>query len=193
MILLLTLLNVAVFLAMIFFLFRTVFARGRRLEMLGRSFLLLFGWMGTGLALVFVMDPSVDRAQPTQSEKIADEVYEAPKKAPNQSKAENGLDDCDGNKVCIMDTHKLAAQSACNPKIRDMGNYSSRWIDSWTEPRYSKYAVNLEKNNTLTMFGDAIEFQNAFGAWQRVSYVCVYNFETDSVLTVSGQPGRLNL
>ena len=100
---------------------------------------------------------------------------------------------CGTRAECVIEEHKISAQVACDPKVEDLGNYTARWTNSWYEPRYSHYSVDLEQENTLTMFGDSIEFQNGFGAWQRAAYVCVYNYATGEVLTVSGQAGRLDL
>jgi hypothetical protein len=209
MITVLSILVVLAFGAMIVHLVRALFARGRRVEMMKRASLLFMGWIAIGFTLALMEEPGSEKA--TGGE-VRTTASEAPSEAEQASKCGSDSrlcdderdiaktasdtkdqDDCEDRIACIVEEHKNAAQVACNPAIEDMGNYTSRWTNSWYEPRYSHIYLNLEQENTLTMFGDSIEFQNAFGAWAKVSYVCVYDFVSRKVLTVSGEAGRLDL
>ena len=41
------------------------------------------------------------------------------------------------------------------------------------------------------IFGDKLKFQNGFGAWANVIYMCVYDMKNKEVVRVGAEAGRL--
>ena len=85
------------------------------------------------------------------------------------------------------------AQVACAERIERLANYSFRWTTGWfLGGRFPRYRWEDDERRVATVFGDAIEFQNAFGAWQRHRYSCRVDGSVDPprVLNVSAEPGR---
>ena len=86
-----------------------------------------------------------------------------------------------------------AAQVECAERIERLANYSFRWTTGWfLGGRFPRYRWEDDERRVVTVFGDAIEFQNAFGAWQRHRYSCRVDGSVDPprVLNVSAEPGR---
>ena len=86
-----------------------------------------------------------------------------------------------------------AAQVECAERIERLANYSFRWTTGWfLGGRFPRYRWEDDERRVATVFGDAIEFQNAFGAWQRHRYSCRVDGSVDPprVLNVSAEPGR---
>ena len=86
-----------------------------------------------------------------------------------------------------------AAELECADQIERLANYSFRWATGWfLGGRFPRYRWEDDDRRVATVFGDAIEFQNAFGAWQRHRYSCRVDGSVDPprVLNVSAEPGR---
>ena len=86
-----------------------------------------------------------------------------------------------------------AAQVECAERIERLANYSFRWTTGWfLGGRFPRYRWEDDERRVATVFGDAVEFQNAFGAWQRHRYSCRVDGSVDPprVLNVSAEPGR---
>lgn len=178
------------------YLFRMVVSSGRRLEMLRNASAGVLVTCGAILAMGFSLTDDYDTKETPRESVAASPNPEV--NSPSEIKEtyhvqETDSDDCGDETQCIIDEYKIDAEVACNPRIESLANYTHRWVNAWYEPRYTHFAVDLEIENSLTMFGDAIEFQNGFSAWQRSSYVCVYDYESGVVITVDAQPGRLDL
>ena len=99
--------------------------------------------------------------------------------------------DCGEDLACIYEEHKIAATIACDREIERLANYSSRWTNAWYEDRYSSLSWLSKPNKSIRLFGDKIQFQNGFGAWQNHIYMCLYDFERAVVLGVEAESGRL--
>ena len=54
-----------------------------------------------------------------------------------------------------------------------------------------KFRWKNKEQLTLTYFGDQIQFQNGFGAWQNMIYQCDYDPVNKKLLNVKVYPGRL--
>lgn len=87
---------------------------------------------------------------------------------------------------CWGDRHSIAAQIACKTPIENMAKYSFTWMDGSMFSRYT-----LSGNGKVSYMGDHIQFQNGFGANQRMSYMCQYDPATKTVTEVVSQPGVL--
>ena len=90
---------------------------------------------------------------------------------------------------------RAASQVECARRVERLANYSFRWTGGWTGiwTRFPRYRWDDDERRIATMFGDSIEFQNGFGAWQRHRYSCRVDgtVEPPSVLDVTAVPGRL--
>ena len=76
---------------------------------------------------------------------------------------------------------------------RAVVQYTHRWTDGILESKFSRFGWLNEAAGTLSFYGDKIEFQNGFGAWQPYRYTCNFNPANDQVLGVNADPGRLKL
>ena len=87
---------------------------------------------------------------------------------------------------------RAAAQVECAGRIERLANYSFRWTGGlWG--RFPRYRWEDDERRITTIFGDSIEFQNGFGAWQRHRYSCRVDGTVNPprVLNVTAVPGRL--
>jgi hypothetical protein len=92
---------------------------------------------------------------------------------------------------CWAERHRAAAARACAPQIERQGAYGHRWTVRSNVGKFSRYAWADEGNATVRYFGDAIEYQNAFGAWLPHTYSCTYGTITGRVLAVDAIQGRI--
>lgn len=98
---------------------------------------------------------------------------------------------CDSALSCAVEEHRISAQVACNREIEGFANFSFRWTNTWTKPKYVRQSWDGNSRDTFRLFGDEIEFQNGFGAWQKHIYVCAYDFDRGAVVAVDVEPGRI--
>ncbi|MDH5752972.1 MAG: SHOCT domain-containing protein [Deltaproteobacteria bacterium] len=86
---------------------------------------------------------------------------------------------------------KMAAESwVCITPTEKMARNSHKWTDGTLEPKFSHFRWKI-KGKVLTLIGDKIQYQNAFGAWINHVYECDIDLKTKSLLDVRAQPGRL--
>ncbi|MFU8864638.1 MAG: hypothetical protein ACNA7O_12050 [Rhodobacterales bacterium] len=79
----------------------------------------------------------------------------------------------------LLENYRIDASAACKPKIEALAKYSFRWTDKWTELKFPQFRTsNAGEPYVLTIVGNAIEFQNGFGAYKKMSYYCKYNVKT---------------
>lgn len=60
-----------------------------------------------------------------------------------------------------------------------------RWTTGFLERKFDRVAVMPPAHTKLAFVGDKAEFQNGFGAWQRVRYTCIYDPLSESVTSVT--------
>lgn len=99
--------------------------------------------------------------------------------------------DCRKDLSCWAERHRAAAARACAPQIERQGAYGHRWTVRSNVGKFSRYAWADQENTTVRYFGDAIEYQNAFGAWIPHTYSCTYGTITGRVLAVDAIQGRI--
>lgn len=97
---------------------------------------------------------------------------------------------CDSD-ACLSDRFMIDASVACKPYIQKLSKYQYEWLDGWTMPTFSRYSVSREGDVAITYFGDALKFQNGFGAWSNIIYMCKYNTSTGLVMDYMAEEGRL--
>ena len=101
---------------------------------------------------------------------------------------------CTSELSCAVEEHKTSAEVACNSEIERLArlaNFSHKWTDGWLEPRYTRQSWDEDSRTAFRLFGDKIQFQDGFGAWQDHIYTCRYDFERGAVIGVEVEPGRL--
>ena len=67
------------------------------------------------------------------------------------------------------------AEVQCAPKIEARALYTSRWTEGFFDSKFERVALQPPDYETVKYSGNKVEFQNAFGAWVRQGYDCIYN------------------
>jgi hypothetical protein len=67
----------------------------------------------------------------------------------------------------------------CAPEVEKLAKYDFEWTGGWTAQNFPNYVGKVKKPYVLTITGDAIKFQNGFGAFRKTTYYCDYNLKTD--------------
>ncbi|GFM67858.1 hypothetical protein K5D34_21170 [Pseudomonas cichorii] len=93
--------------------------------------------------------------------------------------------------TCWGEKHFVAAAVFCKTPIEKLAQYDVKWTDGVLEPKFSRYKWADKERGVITFFGDKIQYQNGFGAFQNHIYSCDYNTLTEQVVKVNAQPGRL--
>ena len=88
-------------------------------------------------------------------------------------------------------SRELFAAVQCPDHIERLAQYGARWTDGMLEPKFPRSGWQDAANYLAVYMGDAIEFQNGFGAWQRYRYSCVVDVKNEQVIDVAAVPGRL--
>ena len=89
---------------------------------------------------------------------------------------------CRADLQCWGDKHSLRATRPCQLAIEKLALYDYEWTDGWLGVKFDSFAWKDREAGTLAYRGSEITFQNAFGAWQRASYWCDYDPNTQTVL-----------
>ena len=104
---------------------------------------------------------------------------------------------CRDDNKCWGERHRIAAQVRCEDRIEGLAKYDFEWTSGWGEPIFSEW-VNIEGNRLfgttpkgIIYIGDKIKFQNGFGVFIVHTYHCNYDPDTETVLKVSAQPGKM--
>lgn len=102
----------------------------------------------------------------------------APTKAEEEASKEFA---CRNDLQCWGDKHQFMASATCEPLIERMAKYSYEWTDGWLGSKFDRFMWKDRKTGELAFFGNKIRFQNAFGAWQNMSYTCEYDPAKETV------------
>lgn len=97
---------------------------------------------------------------------------------------------CRDDPSCLAEKIWLDAHAECQDRIERLAKYQVEWLTGWTVPMFSETRWNAEKRHFIYR-GDAVQFQNGFGAWQRQNYICTFDPATMEVVSVGAIPGRL--
>jgi hypothetical protein len=99
-------------------------------------------------------------------------------------------ENCKNSLSCWAKKNDFNVEISSRKRIERFAKYDFRWVDSWTRPKFSYYKWLNVKEGTITYIGDAIQFQNGFGAWQNYIYEVDYDPSFDEVIDVRIMPGR---
>ena len=105
---------------------------------------------------------------------------------PEQVKAKE--DACRKDLDCFAQPYFGYAGIYCKEPIEKMAKYDFRWKDKFLSPKFIKAKWLDEKKGTLSFFGDKLQFQNGFGAYQNMYYKCEFDPSEKKVLAVYVQP-----
>ncbi len=97
---------------------------------------------------------------------------------------------CLGNATCFADKFRVDAMTRCQTAIENQARYKFEWMDGWllwTARAFDDIRADTGKK-LIYLMGNRIKFQNGFGAFQRMQYVCVFNAASMKVekVAVSG-------
>lgn len=92
---------------------------------------------------------------------------------------------------CLADKYMVDAVVACKRPIQNLSKYQFEWLDGWSVPMFSKYRVSRDDGVVIMYFGDALKFQNGFGSWSNILYMCQYDTARDAVVDYMAEDGRL--
>jgi DNA-directed RNA polymerase subunit RPC12/RpoP len=98
---------------------------------------------------------------------------------------------CRADLKCWGDKNSATADVYCQEPIERTAIYSMRWTVGTYDPKFSRFSWLNKQAGTLKYFGDKAEFQNAFGAYIRVTYECDINPESHNVISVNTYTGQL--
>jgi predicted nucleic acid-binding Zn-ribbon protein len=96
---------------------------------------------------------------------------------------------CQTDIKCIGEKYESSIFSPCSRLIERYAKYQFKWDGI----RFSRYAWGNNEKTTIKYSGDAVQFQNGFGAWQNMIYSCSYDPAANKVTDVAVTPGRLPL
>ena len=130
-----------------------------------------------------------ERREQAEADRIAEERLEEERAAAAEEAAEEA--ECLEDFQCWGDRYNLAAAFACEEPVERMAQYSAEWTDGVLEPKFPRFRRSPVGNGVIVYIGDAIRFQNGFGAWTNMVYECTYDPATDTVLDVTVREGWL--
>ena len=103
-----------------------------------------------------------------------------------------GGNSLDKDRACLRDADCIAenagwridAEVHCKRVVENRAKNTHRWTDGWGERKFSRVAIQPPSYESAKYSGSAVEFQNGFGAWQRMAYTCSYDPINEQVLDV---------
>ena len=98
---------------------------------------------------------------------------------------------CHSDLKSFAENELINATAACVMAIERMAKYQFEWTDGWLESKFPLYKWKDNSYCTITYIGDKIKLQNGFGAWANYIYACEYSADTDTVVNVLMEMGRI--
>ena len=88
------------------------------------------------------------------------------------------------NAEYLSDKFQIAAGGRCRDAVEKQAKYDFEWMDSMLDTKFPSYLTKTKARGVLTVGGDKLKFQNGFGAWQYMKYLCDYDIKNKKVLGV---------
>ena len=82
---------------------------------------------------------------------------------------------CRQNVNCWGRKHIVEATVLCQKLVENRSLYIYEWTDGWIGGKLENWVWENKVDGTIRYWGDNVRFQNGFGAWQQMTYFCVYN------------------
>lgn len=102
--------------------------------------------------------------------------------------------ECRGDLRCWGDRHLIDADVYCKAEIERLARYDVEWDTGFLTRRFDRFRWPSDESypeGSIRYIGDRAKFQNGFGAWANVVYVCDFDPATKAVLYVEAREGRL--
>ena len=98
--------------------------------------------------------------------------------------------DCRMDSQCWGEKHHTDAETQCRPLVEQYAKYQHEWTDGFGEWKFPKWSlVGWDNSDGMLVYeGDQINFQNGFGAWQRMYYSCYYSPDESAAVQVVVRP-----
>ena len=98
--------------------------------------------------------------------------------------------DCRMDSQCWGEKHHIDAETQCRPLVEQYAQYQHEWTDGFGEWKFPKWSlVGWDNSDGMLVYeGDQVNFQNGFGAWQRMYYSCYYSPDKSAVVQVVVRP-----
>jgi len=90
---------------------------------------------------------------------------------------------------CAGHAHIIEAMRECKRPIEAKAAYEVKWA---TDNYFTRYRWAPAAPSHIMYFGDAASFQNAFGAYAPVKYMCEFDPQTKTVVDVLVEDGRFS-
>lgn len=104
-------------------------------------------------------------------------------------------DKCKENLACWSDRFLAEAEVDCKTAIDHRAIHETKWNDGFLTPMFTRFGwggKGQTSHSQIRFIGDAVLFQNGFGAFTPMSYVCELDTSTKSVVSVDIFEGRLD-
>jgi len=142
-------------------------------------------WLVTLGIIVVVVGLVYDGNKSTDATKPA----EPPAKTAAQIQAET--ENCKKDLQCWFEKTMPDASYPCQKSIEKRAKHSLKWTDGTFETKFSRMSWKDKDKGIINIIGDKVEFQNGFGAWTNMIYACTYDPNTQQVVDVLIDEGRL--
>lgn len=96
---------------------------------------------------------------------------------------------CRDSLQCWSGKNELAAQMKCKDAVAAQAKFRVNWL-SMLVMHESQWAD--KSAGTMTYFGDELEIQNQFGAYERTTFACTFDPSTKEVVGLRLTPGQLH-
>ena len=92
---------------------------------------------------------------------------------------------------CNGENGLTAANVYCVRPIEKLAKFDVKWTDRTFESKFDRYAWKDKAAGSINYIGDKAQFQNGFGAYAVVTYVCTIAKDGKTILDVRVAQGRL--
>ena len=76
----------------------------------------------------------------------------------------------------------ISAEISCAKAIEREAPWGYEWTNKWPSKKF--HSVGQGSTWIFRVVGDQIRFQNAFGAWRQMEYICWYRPKSETVESV---------
>ena len=99
---------------------------------------------------------------------------------------------CSSDINCVVKDNLAADEPACKQSIEARAKWDFKWTgwgSIFSGYRFSSHHPSSDA--VIDYYGDELEFQNGFGAWMNMIYVCTVDTKKNTVVKVVVGPGHL--
>ena len=92
---------------------------------------------------------------------------------------------------CLYEKNPGKIDRLCKKEIERYAKYDIEWTAGWADTALAPVSFSKTKPTDMILLGDKVKFQNGFGAWQPMTYACVYDTVAEAVIEAIVEEGRL--